>query len=160
MKPTSRMGCLALLCAALTTTGCQTLGTTSGGTTMGEQPAYGSDQSVRLGTITGIQSVELEGEGQLGVGAVLGAAAGGILGHQIGSGTGQDVATVLGVIGGAMAGNVVQKKYLQKKPGQGITVRLDNGVSVIITQEADPALRIGDKVRIEGAGQQARVRPR
>ena len=143
--------------------GCETMGMgmgTSSGTTMGEQVGYGSDQSVRLGTISGIEMVDLEGDNQLGVGAVLGAAAGGLLGHQIGSGTGQDVATVLGVIGGAVAGNVAQKKYVQKKSGQHVTVRLDNGVTAVVTQETDSALRVGDRVRIDGAGQQARVRLR
>jgi outer membrane lipoprotein SlyB len=123
-------------------------------------PTTVGEHSLRLGTITSIQTVALENEGQLGLGAVLGAAAGGLLGHQIGSGSGQDVATVLGVIGGAVAGNVMQKKYPTQQSGQSITVRLDNGVSVVVTQQADPALRIGDTVRIEGSGTDARVRLR
>lgn len=41
-------------------------------------------------------------------GSVLGAVAGGVLGHQIGNGRGKDVATVVGVLGGGYAGNQVQ----------------------------------------------------
>ena len=163
MRGFSTMTGVLMLAGLVALGGCETMGMgtgTSSGTTMGEQVGYGSDQSVRLGTISGIEMVDLEGDNQLGVGAVLGAAAGGLLGHQIGSGTGQDVATVLGVIGGAVAGNVVQKKYVQKKSGQHVTVRLDNGVTAVVTQETDPALRVGDRVRIDGAGQQARVRLR
>jgi uncharacterized protein YcfJ len=41
-------------------------------------------------------------------GSVLGAVAGGVLGHQIGNGRGKDVATVVGALGGGYAGNQVQ----------------------------------------------------
>ena len=40
-------------------------------------------------------------------GAVIGAALGGLLGHQVGGGTGKDVATVAGVVGGAALGSQV-----------------------------------------------------
>lgn len=151
---------LATSALALGLLGCQTMGTPSS-TPMGERPTdYGIEQTVRQGTIIRIDTVSLEGDNQLGLGAVLGGAAGGLLGHQIGSGTGQDVATVLGVIGGAVAGNVLQRKYADQRVGQNITVRLDNGVSVVVTQEADNTLAVGDRVRIEGAGQTARVRRR
>ncbi|SFM92238.1 Uncharacterized conserved protein YcfJ, contains glycine zipper 2TM domain [Izhakiella capsodis] len=46
-------------------------------------------------------------------GSVLGAVAGGVLGHQIGGGRGRDVATVAGALGGGYAGNQVQG-YMQK----------------------------------------------
>jgi outer membrane lipoprotein SlyB len=127
---------------------------------VGEGVGLGADQAVRTGTIVAIESVELESDAQLGLGTVLGAAAGGVLGHQIGSGGGQDVATVLGVIGGALAGNVIEKKYLHKKPGQRISVRLAQGATAVITQEADSRFKLGDAVRIEGSGPSARVRLR
>ena len=41
-------------------------------------------------------------------GSVLGAVAGGVLGHQVGNGRGKDVATVVGALGGGYAGNQVQ----------------------------------------------------
>ena len=41
-------------------------------------------------------------------GSVLGAVAGGVLGHQFGGGRGKDVATVVGALGGGYAGNQVQ----------------------------------------------------
>ena len=100
-----------MLVGALAASGCETMGMgmgSAGGSARGEQVGYGSEQSLRYGTITRIEATELESDAQLGLGAVLGAAAGGILGHQIGSGTGQDVATVLGVIGGAVAVTIAQ----------------------------------------------------
>lgn len=42
------------------------------------------------------------------VGSVLGAVAGGVIGHQFGGGRGRDVATVAGALGGGYAGNRVQ----------------------------------------------------
>lgn len=125
-----------------------------GGPPLGEESG---ELSMRHGVITRIESVELEGDHQLGVGTILGAAAGGIIGHQIGGGSGRDVATVLGVIGGGLAGNAIQNRYVDKRPGQHISVRLDNGVSVTVTQPASSGLRIGDRVLIEGAGKDARV---
>lgn len=41
-------------------------------------------------------------------GSVLGAVAGGVLGHQFGGGRGKDVATVVGALGGGYAGNQLQ----------------------------------------------------
>ncbi|OSN11736.1 hypothetical protein AU512_01250 [Lonsdalea iberica] len=43
-------------------------------------------------------------------GSVLGAVAGGVLGHQFGGGRGRDVATVAGALAGGYAGNQVQGK--------------------------------------------------
>lgn len=47
-------------------------------------------------------------------GTVLGGVAGGLLGSQIGGGSGKKVATVIGVAGGAYAGNQVQKGMQQR----------------------------------------------
>lgn len=43
-------------------------------------------------------------------GAIVGGLAGGILGHQVGGGSGKDVATALGVVLGAMAGDQLQNR--------------------------------------------------
>jgi outer membrane lipoprotein SlyB len=115
------------------------------------------EQSVRYGVITRIEPVELEGDHQLGLGAVLGAAAGGIIGHQFGGGSGRDVATVIGAVGGGLAGNTIQNRYVDRRAGQHIFVKLDNGVSIAVTQPADSALRVGDRVVIQGGGTDARV---
>jgi outer membrane lipoprotein SlyB len=120
----------------------------------GPQPG---ESAVRYGKIAGIEAISLEGGNHLGLGMIIGAVAGGVIGHNIGGGTGQDVATVAGVIGGGLVGNKVQNKYVDRQPGQYITVTLDNGVAVGITQPADMALHVGDLVRVDGSGQDARV---
>jgi outer membrane lipoprotein SlyB len=114
------------------------------------------ETEVRYGRITQIESVTLDGDKKLGIGAVVGAVAGGLLGNQIGGGTGKTVATVAGAVAGGYAGSAVQAKT-EKKPGQQVTVRLDNGATVGITQPADPGLKVGDRVRIDGSGEDARV---
>jgi len=111
------------------------------------------EHSIRYGKITRIEQVELERDHQLGTGAVLGAAAGGIIGHQIGHG---GAGTVLGALGGGFAGNAIQNS-VERRPGQQVFVELDNGVSIVITQPADGALRPGDRVFIQGDGRDARV---
>ncbi len=46
----------------------------------------------------------------IGAGTVLGAIAGGVIGHQIGSGRGNDAATVAGAIGGGVIGNRIERE--------------------------------------------------
>jgi outer membrane lipoprotein SlyB len=66
---------------------------------------------------------------------------------------------LLGAVGGAVAGNAEQKKYDAPKPGQQIIVRTTSGVLVSVTQPVEPGLQTGEKVYIEGNGENARVRP-
>jgi uncharacterized protein YcfJ len=54
------------------------------------------------------------------LGTVLGGVAGGVIGHQIGGGHGKDVATGVGAIGGAYAGNQIAKN---KFPDQEVSYR-------------------------------------
>jgi outer membrane lipoprotein SlyB len=66
---------------------------------------------------------------------------------------------VAGTIGGALIGNEVQKKHDQPIPGQQVFVRTGSGVLVSITQPSNAALRVGQRVYIEGNGEGARVVP-
>lgn len=114
-------------------------------------------EEVRYGRIVKIDNVQIEGDYQTGVGAVIGGVAGGFLGAQFGGGSARGIATVLGAVGGAFAGSAVERRYAQPVPGQYITVKLDNEVTVGITQPVDASLRVGDRVRIAGRGPEARV---
>ena len=78
----------------------------------------------------------------------MGGVLGGVVGHQFGSGRGNTVATVAGVGVGAVAGNEVEKN-VKKTSYYTVTVRLDNGGTRTVSQSAKPALREGDRVRIE-----------
>lgn len=57
-------------------------------------------------------------------GSVLGAVAGGVIGHQFGGGRGKDVATVVGALGGGYAGNQIRGL----SPRKAILTRLRNSV--------------------------------
>ncbi len=115
---------------------------------------------IRAGVIEQITQVELSNTRPAGVGAVVGGLAGLGIGSLIGGGTGRDVAMVLGTVGGAVAGNQIQKRYERPEPGQQIIVRLSSGVLVSVTQPANNGLFQGQKVFVEGSGEDARVVPR
>jgi len=114
------------------------------------------ETQIRWGTIWRIDPVQIQSSEQWGVGSVIGGVAGGLLGHQVGHGHGRTVATVASTLLGGYAGQQVQN-HAQVQAGQHIFVRLDSGVTVGITQPADPSLRVGDAVRIEGSGPTARL---
>lgn len=84
----------------------------------------------------------------IGAGAVIGGVVGGVLGHQVGGGTGKDVATVAGVVGGAMVGHEIEKSKKQQDAYR-IRVRLDNGGYQTVTQQSIGNFRVGDRVRID-----------
>jgi outer membrane lipoprotein SlyB len=98
------------------------------------------------GVIESMREIEKKGEGS-GLGAAVGGVAGGLLGHQTGGGRGRDVMTVLGAIGGAVAGHQVEKNVKKVKSYE-IAIRLDDGSSRLITQDNPPAWRAGDRVRL------------
>jgi len=114
------------------------------------------ETDVRYGRIVKIDAVQIESDDHMGLGAVIGGIAGGVIGHQFGGGTGRDVATVAGALAGGFGGAKVAQKT-DRRPGQHITVKLGNGVSVGITQPSDPNLHVDDNVRIDGTGTGARV---
>jgi outer membrane lipoprotein SlyB len=124
--------------------------------TPGPQPGA---VEIQRGVIEQITATQIDTNHHQGLGAVVGGLAGLGIGSLIGGGTGRDVAMVAGAIGGAVIGNEVQKKKDQPIAGQQIIVRLSSGVLVQITQPVGPALRVGQRVYIEGSGENARVIP-
>ena len=136
---------ISALALALTLTACATPGGQTG------------EAEIRSGVIEQITPVELQHNTQPGVGAVVGGLAGLGIGSLIGGGTGRDVAMVLGTVGGAFVGNKVQQRYDKPVAGQQIIVRTTSGVLVSVTQPVNAGLRVGQKVFIEGSGEDARV---
>ena len=125
--------------------------------TQGNMP---SEMEIRSGVIEQITIVQIQSNQHTGVGAVVGGLVGLGIGSLIGGGSGRDVAMVLGTVGGAYAGNEIQKKNDQPVQGQQIIVRTENGVLVSITQPFNPYLNQGQRVYIEGSGENSRVVPR
>ncbi len=98
------------------------------------------------GVIESVREIEKAGEGS-GLGAVAGGVAGGLLGRQTGGGRGRDVMTVLGALGGAVAGNAVEKNVKKVKSYE-VAIRFEDGSSRLIAQDNPPAWRSGDRVKI------------
>jgi len=100
------------------------------------------------GTVTAIEIYRASDNQPINAGTVIGGIAGGVIGHQIGSGGGKTAATVIGTIGGAVVGNQIEKNRTQASRYR-ITVKLDSGSSLIAEDTKDPNLRVGDRVRVE-----------
>jgi outer membrane lipoprotein SlyB len=99
------------------------------------------------GVVVSINPVEKEGKGS-GLGVIAGGLLGGLLGNQVGNGTGRDLTTIAGVVGGAVAGNKIEKSA-KKATSYDIAVRMDNGQMRTFNQVTPPSLAIDQKVRIE-----------
>ena len=145
MKRVLRQACAAIL--ASTVVACAA---------PGPQPG---EMEIRRGVVEQIAPVQIQSNQHQGVGAVVGGLAGLGIGSLIGGGTGRDVAMVLGTVGGALAGNEVQRRHDRPLAGEQIIVRTSSGVLVSITQPAGSGLRVGQRVYIEGSGDGARVVP-
>jgi outer membrane lipoprotein SlyB len=100
----------------------------------------------QCGVIESVREVDAKGKGS-GLGAVGGGVVGGLLGNQVGAGRGKDVMTVVGVVGGAVAGNEIEKRVKTTRSYK-VTVRLDNGSRRVISQARLPKWRTGDKVKV------------
>lgn len=98
------------------------------------------------GNIESIREVTTRARGS-GVGAAGGAVLGGLLGNQIGGGTGRTLATAAGAIGGAVVGNQVEGNVRATKSYE-IRVRLDDGTVRTFHQQAAPRWRNGERVKI------------
>ncbi|MFM0153171.1 glycine zipper 2TM domain-containing protein [Paraburkholderia sediminicola] len=107
------------------------------------QPAYCSS----CGTVAGISAVRQEGHGT-GIGAVGGAVAGGVVGNQFGSGGGRTAMTVLGVLGGGLAGNSVEK-HIRSTTSYSVRVQMENGKTRYFTYHEAPPFQQGQRVRVE-----------
>lgn len=103
-------------------------------------------QDVRLGYVESVRQVTIEGT-RSGVGALSGAALGGVAGSSIGRGRGQVAGAVGGAVLGGLAGSAIEEG-VTRQPGLEITVRLDNGRMIAVTQAADEQFFPGDRVRV------------
>ncbi|MFA6311667.1 MAG: glycine zipper 2TM domain-containing protein [Sterolibacterium sp.] len=98
------------------------------------------------GVIVSTRQIETRGEGS-GIGAIGGGLLGGVLGNQVGGGRGQDLATVVGAVGGVVAGNEIEKR-MKSTQGYDVTIRLHDGSTRVIRQVNPPMWRNGDYVKI------------
>jgi outer membrane lipoprotein SlyB len=98
------------------------------------------------GTVTDIRTIKQPGNAS-GAGAVAGGIAGLIIGNQIGGGNGRTIAKIAGAAGGAYAGNSIEKR-VRAETSYEVVVKLDNGETTTVTQEAAPTVSVGSDVRV------------
>lgn len=104
------------------------------------------------GTVESVREISTRGTSN-GMGAASGAVVGGLLGNQVGGGHGKEAMTVVGAIGGAIAGNHIEKR-VKSTLSYETTVRMDNGSRRTVAQETQPIWRQGDHVKmVDGAFQ-------
>jgi outer membrane lipoprotein SlyB len=97
-------------------------------------------------TVQEVHAVKRKGEGGA-AGMIGGAVVGGLLGHQVGGGTGKTLATVGGAAAGAYAGNEVQK-HVTSKTVWVTKVKMHDGTIHTYEQEAKPAWKAGQVVHV------------
>ncbi|MBN3783287.1 MULTISPECIES: glycine zipper 2TM domain-containing protein [Burkholderia] len=108
------------------------------------QPAY----CQTCGTVVAITPVRTPGQSS-GIGAVGGAAAGGLLGNQFGHGNGRTAMTIIGALGGGLAGNQVEKQVRAETDYQ-VQVQMESGATRTFTyHNQQPPFGQGQRVRIE-----------
>lgn len=99
--------------------------------------------------VEAVTTEKQKGEGGI-VGKVGGAVVGGVLGHQIGGGTGKTLATIGGAAAGAYAGNEVQKRTSAKTIWRTRVTQKDGSQRTFETS-TDPGFKPGTVVRIDGS---------
>lgn len=107
------------------------------------------------GTVEAVTAVQRQGEVNgvavgnttVGLGTVAGGVIGGLLGNQVGGGSGKTAMTVLGAAGGAFAGNQVEKN-MKKVTVYQVRVRMNDGS--VRTVEVSSSVPVGSRVIVEG----------
>ncbi len=122
---------------------------------MAQAPAYPQPAPVQAtraaicatcGTVQAVHEVKEKGQGS-GLGAIGGAVVGGLLGNQVGGGSGKKAMTVVGAVGGGLAGHEVEKR-VRANVAYDVQVRMEDG-SVRTIRRAEP-VAVGSRVFVEG----------
>lgn len=142
----------------LTLAGCTNTSQYSGDVYSGNQAK--TSQSVTYGTIVAIRPVQIQADSRTGnlLGGGGGAIIGGLLGRQVGGGSGRDLATVAGALGGAMAGTAAEDASNRISAWE-MEIRTDSGEDVVVVQRADRQFEAGQRVRLIGSGRNVQVAP-
>lgn len=149
-----RAAMLVVVVSALTIAGCAG---GLGSKDYGRSQARG-EQSVRMGVVESVREVNIEGT-KTPIGSGAGAVVGGVAGSTIAGGdAGRVIGAVVGAVAGGLGGAAIEEGVTKGK-GVEVTVKLDNGNLVAITQAAEEGeiFSPGDRVRIVSGGGVSRV---
>lgn len=112
-------------------------------------------QEVEMGRVEHARAVRIEGT-KTPIGAGAGVIVGGVAGSSVGGGRGTAVGATVGAVLGGLGGAAAEEA-VTRKTGVEITVRLDSGRLIAVTQTADESFRAGDRVRVLTGGGVTRV---
>lgn len=112
-------------------------------------------QEVQMGIVESVRTVKIEGT-KTPIGAGTGAVVGGVAGSTAGSGRGSVVGAAVGAVLGGLGGAAAEEAVTRQE-GIEVTVRLDSGRILAITQAADEDFRVGDRIRVLSGGGTTRV---
>ena len=105
----------------------------------------GSISESYTGIVKAAEAVKVKGDGTWT--SMAGMIAGGVLGHQVGGGSGKDLATMVGSMGGAVAGAESDVRDAQR-----ITIEFDSGKTITTVLPIDAnnpnSYKTGDKVTV------------
>ena len=109
--------------------------------------------AIDYGQVADIEVLRTERAGYApsGGGALAGGLIGGAVGNQIGQGTGRAAATALGLIGGALLGNMIESRNNAPRVYESyrISIQTDQGGWRVFDVPHPGDLRVGDRVRID-----------
>lgn len=105
---------------------------------------------VQYGTVTRIEEIDTR-VGDSGGGAALGAVIGGVLGNTVGHGSGRAAATALGIFGGAVVGDNVERNNAAAATHvtYRVFVRFDDGSARSFDYRGLNGLHSGERVRLD-----------
>jgi len=112
-------------------------------------------QEVQMGVVESVREVNIEGT-KSPVGAAAGAVVGGAAGSTMGGGTGRVITTTVGALLGGVGGAAAEEA-VTRQAGLEITVRLESGRMIAVTQAADEQFNVGERVRVLSGGGVTRV---
>ncbi len=108
-----------------------------------------------IGSVANIEPIRERPQGT-GAGAVIGGVLGAVVGNQFGHGAGRAGMTGVGAVGGAIAGNNLERNHREAITGYRVSIRLDNGTTRTFERSQIGALQVGDRVHVD-AGKFRRV---
>jgi outer membrane lipoprotein SlyB len=109
--------------------------------------AHAQAECRNCATVVSNHTYKREPERASGVGGVGGAVVGGLLGNQVGSGRGRTLATVAGAVGGAYAGNRIERN-VKAETYTDVRVKMAVGGYRTFTEKGAPRFHNGERVRV------------
>ena len=110
---------------------------------------YNQSINQNYGTITRVDVRDVQSDEIDYGGTAIGAIVGGLLGNQVGGGSGKKAATVIGAIAGGAAGNQVGKNNGRLQRIWDVSVEFQDGQTAVYNYQNDPEVYVGMPVKKE-----------